>query len=359
MSDQPMSGRVGILIPTYNRVGLLAESLESARAQSHRHIEIIVIDNGSGDGTADYMRAVHDDRVRYVVNEENIGLSGSINKGVGMFSDEVEWCSVLSDDDLLDKDFVKFALRCATACSAKAIVDGHRIFIDDNGATMRVARSSPETESAVGYLRSRTLFLRDTYLTGILFNRKSFAEVGGYPVFTTGMGSDDAFIFSLAMKDRLCHARGAVAYVRIHEKAESQRASDALPHMRSVNEYRQYVLSALTDSGQFDADTVRRVSRLIDLFVSCTYDALWIRKTRVLPSENETVMESDRRDIEELLSAVERNEFPFTGRVRMDAFFLTRSGIDMESSFPYRAFWEAWKSMRLLYHKFVSSRLAS
>ena len=94
---------VGLLIPTYNRKELLAIALSSARCQTHHKIEIIVIDNGSTDGTAEFMSSISDQRVRYVVNENDIGMIGSINKGINLFSDKVEWCTILSDDDLLEQ----------------------------------------------------------------------------------------------------------------------------------------------------------------------------------------------------------------------------------------------------------------
>lgn len=103
---QPHKIKVGLLIPTFNRKAYLAEALHSSRSQTYDNIEIIVIDNGSTDGTAEFMKTIPDSRILYVMNEQNLGMIGSINKGVNLFSSEVEWCTILSDDDVLDNDFI-------------------------------------------------------------------------------------------------------------------------------------------------------------------------------------------------------------------------------------------------------------
>ena len=177
------SDTVGILIPTFNRCHYLANALNSAREQTYSNLEIIVIDNGSIDGTAEVMAGGSDPRVRYVVNEKNIGMIGSINRGINLYSDAVEWCTILSDDDFLDKDFVKNLLHTAVISEAKSIVHSHRIFIDKQGSKIREALLSPREETAFEYIKMRAKFKRETYLTGVLFNRKSFLEIKGYPAF--------------------------------------------------------------------------------------------------------------------------------------------------------------------------------
>ena len=61
--ELPRPGVVSIIIPCYNSERFLAETLESAFAQSYPHTEIIVIDDGSTDGTVELIR-VYADRLR-------------------------------------------------------------------------------------------------------------------------------------------------------------------------------------------------------------------------------------------------------------------------------------------------------
>ncbi len=56
-NEMPQPGLVSIIVPCYNAERFLAETLESAFAQSYPDTEIIVIDDGSTDGTAELIRS--------------------------------------------------------------------------------------------------------------------------------------------------------------------------------------------------------------------------------------------------------------------------------------------------------------
>ena len=107
--------KIGILIPTFNRLAYLREALDSVLSQTLKAFQIVVIDNGSTDGTSCYMQTLSDPRVRYVVNEKNLGPIGSINKGIGLMTDEVSWCTILCDDDLLEPNYIE-QFYCTYSC---------------------------------------------------------------------------------------------------------------------------------------------------------------------------------------------------------------------------------------------------
>ena len=71
--------------------------------------------------------------------------------------------------------------------AVKSIIHSHRIFIDKAGHRIREAALSPQEETAVEYIKKRAHFKRETYLTGVLFNREAFLSINGYPVFATGL----------------------------------------------------------------------------------------------------------------------------------------------------------------------------
>ena len=75
-----MSALVSIIIPTYNYGAYLARSVESCLSQTHRDVEIIVIDDGSTDNTQVVMCRLTD-RVTYVY-QKNRGVSAARNVGL-------------------------------------------------------------------------------------------------------------------------------------------------------------------------------------------------------------------------------------------------------------------------------------
>jgi len=74
--------RVSVVIPTYNRRDDVARAVESARGQSLRDLEIVVVDDGSTDDTAAVLSAIDDPRLTVVRHEANRGISAARNTGV-------------------------------------------------------------------------------------------------------------------------------------------------------------------------------------------------------------------------------------------------------------------------------------
>jgi len=103
--------KVAVLIPTFNRLPLLREALASARAQTHRDLEILVSDDGSTDGTLEFVReeSAVDPRVRLVAKNPEPGLFTNINHLLRQAAAEA-YC-ILADDDRLLPEFVEKLLR--------------------------------------------------------------------------------------------------------------------------------------------------------------------------------------------------------------------------------------------------------
>ncbi len=338
MTQAPRA-KVGILIPTYNRREYLSRAIESAVRQTHEPLEIVVIDNGSTDGTADLMASVRDPRVRYFVNARNLGMAGSINAGVLRFSDEVRWCSILSDDDFFDSRFIERLLTAASETNARAVVHSHRVFVDQHGGRIREARSAPCEETALHFLDMRSRARRETYLTGVLFDRAAFGAIGGYPVFRTGLASDDAFIFALALRDRLVSDRDAVAFIRVHPGAESQAASDGLAKLETVEDFCAYCrreMAARTDPGAderraFD-HSLRRYRTLLNSF--------WWRTTMHAILDGRGGCSAEQAAI--LRSLVAKDPAAFSPRIRLNVRLENATRLNPERSRAYRVIGKAF-----------------
>lgn len=78
----PFEG-TSIIIPTYNQKEMLQQCIESIKAYTPEPHEIIVIDNGSDDGTGAYLDSMKG-KVRYRINGHNLGFAGGANQGLRM-----------------------------------------------------------------------------------------------------------------------------------------------------------------------------------------------------------------------------------------------------------------------------------
>ena len=73
---------ISVVLPTYNRAQLLPRAIRSVLSQTTRDLELIVVDDCSTDGTETVVRALKDDRVRYMRSPGNLGPAGARNLGI-------------------------------------------------------------------------------------------------------------------------------------------------------------------------------------------------------------------------------------------------------------------------------------
>lgn len=73
--------KVTVVIPTYNREGFIGAAIGSVLAQTFADFELIVVDDGSTDGTAAVVAAIRDPRIRYT-RQEHRGISAAMNHGL-------------------------------------------------------------------------------------------------------------------------------------------------------------------------------------------------------------------------------------------------------------------------------------
>ena len=76
-----MNELVSVVLPTYNRAQTLIRSINSVLCQTYSKLELIIVDDGSDDGTYELIQSIQDKRVRYI-KQENQGACVARNRGV-------------------------------------------------------------------------------------------------------------------------------------------------------------------------------------------------------------------------------------------------------------------------------------
>lgn len=118
--------KVSVIMPAYNAEKFIEGSVKSVLSQSHRELELIVIDDGSHDGTAELLRrmAAEDGRLR-PVSVQNGGPAMARNRALELVSLDAEYVMFIDADDALAPDAVEYALRGAV--DADMVVFGYAI----------------------------------------------------------------------------------------------------------------------------------------------------------------------------------------------------------------------------------------
>jgi glycosyltransferase involved in cell wall biosynthesis len=125
---------VSVIIPCYNQAGYLGEAIQSAQNQTHRQIEIIVVDDGSTEDV--FSISSQYPEIKYI-RVERVGLAAARNIGAG-FS-QGDFLVFLDADDLLYPEAVSIQLGYFSKMPHLAYVSGAHDKIDERGSQLPVA----------------------------------------------------------------------------------------------------------------------------------------------------------------------------------------------------------------------------
>lgn len=89
---------VSVVLPTYKRAHVLPFAIRSVLGQTWRNLELIVVSDNSPDNTAEVVASFSDPRLRFFVNERNLKLPGTLNRGFSLARGE--YLTWTSDDNL-------------------------------------------------------------------------------------------------------------------------------------------------------------------------------------------------------------------------------------------------------------------
>jgi len=95
--------KLSLVILTYNSSGFIKHCLDSVFAQNYQHFEIIIVDNGSKDGTVSFIKE-NCPQVILIENEKNLGACKARNQGIEVA--QGKWVLTLDCDIILEKDFL-------------------------------------------------------------------------------------------------------------------------------------------------------------------------------------------------------------------------------------------------------------
>lgn len=132
---------VSIVIPTYDRLKYTLDAVESAKHQTYSNIEIIVVDDGSTDGTYEALHEKYNSEIK-VIKKINGGASTARNIGIGCASGE--YIAYLDSDDLWDRRKIEIFVEMLS------IIPEAEIFIfSDFKRRLKTQELSSQTNSQI------------------------------------------------------------------------------------------------------------------------------------------------------------------------------------------------------------------
>lgn len=200
--------QVSVVIPAYNAMQYLPETLESVLKQTFTDFEVLIVNDGSSDNVIDWVSQVKDPRVK-LISQTNQGLSGARNTGI--LNAQGEYVAFLDADDLWESSKLEKQVRCLNDNPEVGLVHTPMILVDEHGkSTGRVISSDAE-----GNVFKELLQRNFIACPSVIVRRSCFETVG---VFNRSLRSIEDWDMWIRIASRYTFAviKEPLSYYRQH-----------------------------------------------------------------------------------------------------------------------------------------------
>ena len=231
--------RISIVMPTYNGMKYLKQAIDSVLAQRHQDWELIISDDGSNDGTQDFLNELRDPRITVYIQQKNMGIFGNLNF---LFSKaHFELTQILCQDDfLLDEGSLLRLVEQWSAVSPEIAFMRCNQLLDRNSSHSRFELSV--LPPIVTPAQSDLFFFIFGCIPGNLSNvsvRTETVKRAGWFRTDLPFAGDFEFWSRVGRSYPWVISKANVAYIRIHSGQASNflnKHGELLPQLRQVLE---------------------------------------------------------------------------------------------------------------------------
>lgn len=205
--------KVSVLLTCYNHIKFLPEAYDSIRNQTFGDFEIIAIDDGSKDGTREWL-SERAEPITTIFNEKNLGTYGSLN--VALAAAKGDYIAVLNDDDLWAPAKLEKQLALFESHPKVGLVHTDGWFIDGEGNERKdspLGFDFPKTET--GDVLLSLIYANKIIASAALVKRECFEKLGGFNEAYFGSGDWEMW-FRVAEKYDVGFVAEPLTFYRVH-----------------------------------------------------------------------------------------------------------------------------------------------
>ena len=211
--------RVSVVIPCYNGEAFIGEAIVSVLSQSYGDFEVIVVDDGSSDGSTEKVRSFEDSRVRLIEHEENKGIAAARNTGIK--EAHGEFVAFLDQDDLwypkkLEKQLAVFDQD--TTGEIGLVFTRREILEKGKRIHWRSDMRFPKPIEKASRREVLAAFMKKNFvpMMSVLVRRRCVEDVGLLTESIRSGADDFEFCARVAMKYRFAHVNEVLVTRREH-----------------------------------------------------------------------------------------------------------------------------------------------
>ena len=225
MSNKSIPSLISIVIPSYNHEAYIGDAIDSVLKQTYHNLELIVVDDGSEDGSIDIISSYSDPRLK-LISQVNHGAHHAIN--VGLHQAKGDYITILNSDDLYHPDRLKKCVEYLSSHPDISLVSTWINVINQNGSKLGVKHGWKDLDP--WYLGDPSISFKKTNdyslnllssnfvstTSNILFRREVFDKHGG--MRNCRFVHDWDFMLRVAAKEECAQIEESLLGYRIHGK---------------------------------------------------------------------------------------------------------------------------------------------
>ena len=202
--------KVTVFMAAYNAEPFIAEAISSILGQSFENFELLIVNDGSTDRTAEVIQSFTDPRIKLIHNGTNRGLAYTRNRALE--EAQGEFIAVLDSDDIAVPDRLRLQYDYMAQNPDIALCGGHAALIDDQGQLTGQQFTVP-TGNAVGM----EMFFGNPFInSAAMFKTAVLKEFHGYRKFVPAEDFD--FFLRVSEKYPVANLDRLLVYYRAHSQ---------------------------------------------------------------------------------------------------------------------------------------------
>jgi glycosyltransferase involved in cell wall biosynthesis len=217
---------VSIAVTVYNRRAFLRTCLDSILKQSYRPVEVVVVDDGSTDGSRQVLEE-YGKSIRVAYNDLNRGIAYSKNRALRLTATQARYVAILDSDDYLHPHFVEQCVKFLEGSPEVGLVYTDDILVDELGRSLQHQRAV-EPWSVDTWLRTCNL-RGDTWLA-----RRELVMQTALHDEALGFDVDYDLFYQLLEITTFAHLNEFLVYIR-HHRGQSTRNRLELARCQAAN----------------------------------------------------------------------------------------------------------------------------
>lgn len=194
---------ISIIVPLYNKAAYIEETIQSIISQTYPHWEIIIIDNGSTDGSLEIAQKIKDSRLRFFQSSKK-GPGSARNYGLKLA--QGDWIQFLDADDLLASDHIEQQLETAKKNPQADIVVSYWQEFVDGDPSNRTLKTPTGIGKSIEFLRDAAIAFCPWAIHAAMIKRPALPDYCYWnEELDQYLGEDIAFWFKLINQSQVAY----------------------------------------------------------------------------------------------------------------------------------------------------------